>query len=194
MGVVHRIFAGLFCLVLLLGALLVIALVTGGVSPSILGWVDVLQAALTRLPTLGTGAVLGVVAVAALVLIVCIYVMLRVFTGQGESPVYRIREDESGELSIRKDAIVALSTYSGRSVPNVEEVVCRSRQVETGEIIVHCRLVVRAAVDLVATSEAFGAHLREEIEGKTGLKVAQVNIVANYRSSKPPTGRRRVLA
>lgn len=194
MNLITRTAAALFGLLCLVGALGAIGLVTGGLSPNRLGFIDELQGWLHGLPTAGTSAVLWVVLVAGLALLVGLgLVVLQFASGRSEGPLYLLREDARGAFRIRKDAVGAIAHHVGGEISGVEEVVCAVRQTEAGALILSCRVLLRPVVDMVAAGQRFQETVKDAVEKKTGLAVTSVDLETGYTRRRVSHETRRIV-
>lgn len=194
MNLITRLAAALFALLGLAASLVTISLVTGGLPPERLSALDALVGRIHSLPTLGTQAVLGVVAGAGVVLILSLLILyLQVTRRRGEGPMYLLREDSLGTFRIRKDAIAAIARHVGGEISGVEEVICTAAQNESGDLVLTCRLQLRPVVDLVAAGRRFQETVKATVEEKTGLSVAQVDLETGYVRRRAAREGRRVV-
>lgn len=185
MNLVTRIFAMLCALALAAGALAVIALVTGSMSPERLQFIDVGRAWLDYLPRMGLQAVLTVVLGSAFVLIVSIIIFLAQFPRRERDVLFLVSEDDGGAIHVSRDAVLALVKHVGSTVSGVEEVRCKCRQRDGQEVALSCRVSMRPVVDMVEAGQKFKDTVRGDLEGKTGLKLGTINLVTKYSSGKP---------
>jgi len=188
-----RIAAALFGLLCLAGAMVAIGLVTGGLGPERLGFLEDLLAWLHSLPTAGTRAVLWVVAVAGLALLVGLAVVVLQFIGRSEGPLYLLKEDARGAFRIRGDAVAAIARHVGGEISGIEEVTCAVGQAEAGDLLLTCRVLLRPVVDMVAAGVRFQEAVKAAVEEKTGLSVASVDLETGYIRRRGARDARRVV-
>ncbi|MFH1530298.1 MAG: hypothetical protein ABIK09_06120 [Pseudomonadota bacterium] len=193
MNLITRTAAALFGVLCLAGALVAIGLVTGGVSPGRLGFLEEVLAWLHGLPTAGTQAVLWVVLVAGLLLLVGLALVVLQFVGRSEGPLYLLREDERGAFRIRKDAISAIARHVGGEISGIDDVTCAVRQTEAGALVLSCQVLLRPVVDLVAAGHRFQEAVKGAVEEKTGLAVASVDLETGYVRRRASRETRRVV-
>jgi len=192
-NLITRIAAALLGLLCLAGSLVAIGLVTGGVSPERLGFLEDLLSWLHGLPTAGTQAVLWVVLVAALSLLVGLALVVLQFAGRSEGPLFLLKEDERGAFRIRKDAVGAIARHVGGEIRGIDEVTCTVSQTEGGELVLSCRVLLRPVEDLVASGQRFQEAVKGAVEEKTGLAVASVDLETGYVRRRASRETRRVV-
>ena len=193
MNLISRTAAALFGLLCLAGALVTIGLVTGGLAPERLGFLEELLGWLHGLPTAGTQAVLWVVAIASLTLLIGVALVVLQFVGRGEGPLYLLKEDDRGTFRIRKNAIAAIARHVGGEIKGIEEVTCAVTQTEAGNLLLACRVLLRPVEDLVASGQRFQEAVKGAVEEKTGLAVASVDLETGYVRRRVSSETRRVV-
>ena len=194
MNLISRIAAGLFGLLCLVEALVAIGLVTGGLSPARLGFLEDGLNWLHALPTAGTEAVLWVVLVAGLSLLVGLGLVVLQFTsGRSEGPLFLLKEDDRGTFRIRKDAVAAIARHVGGEISGIEDVTCTVNQTEGGALVLSCRIQLRPVVDMVSAGGRFQDAVKGAVEEKTGLAVATVDLETGYRNRRASREARRVV-
>jgi len=193
-NLITRLAAGLFALLGLAASLVTISLVTGGLPLERLSVLDALIGWLHGLPSLGTQAILGVVAGAGVVLLCSLLILyLQVTRRRGGGSMYLLREDSLGTFRIRKDAIAAIARHVGGEISGVEEVTCAASQNESGDLVLAARLQLRPVVDLVAAGRRFQETVKSAVEEKTGLSVATVDLETGYVRRRTAREGRRVV-
>ncbi len=193
MGALNRIIAGLFSLLVAAGALLTIALATGGVPPERLVLIERAQATLAKLPLLGTGTIAAVLLVAVAVLLFALLLLLAQFRRHG-SHGYLVREDDSGTFTVEPQAVLDIATFVGKEIQGVDSVACSSSQEKDGPINVRCKVFFRHGVPLEKAGEQFREAFRRQLEELTALKVQRLDLMAVYRAPRSSRDKRRNLA
>jgi hypothetical protein len=194
MAVINRIVAALFALILAAGALLTIALATGGLSPDRLRHLEQVRISLEKLPSMGTLPMVTVFLVALAVLLFAILLFASQFKRHATSDGYLVRDDEMGVFTVHPNAITAIAAHVGKAVPGVDSVACSSRQEPEGTLLLNCKVIFRPGVPLDRTAQTFRDEFKQETENMTGLAVGKLNVVAMYRSGRPNRDKRRFLA
>jgi len=192
-NLITRVAAALFGILCLVEALVAIGLVTGGLSPDRLGFLEDGLTWLHALPTAGTEAVLWVVLVAGLSLLVGLGLVVLQFTGRPEGPVFLLKEDERGTFRIRKEAIAAIARHVGGEISGIEEVTCGVTQTDAGDLVLSCRVMLRPVVDMVSAGQRFQEAAKSAVEEKTGLAVATVDLETGYVKRRASREARRVV-
>jgi hypothetical protein len=104
------------------------------------------------------------------------------------SHLYLINSDELGALKITSEAVISLASYICMAITSIEKVVCICGQTESGALQLTCKLAIKPSANIVAVGEECKAELKSQIEEKTGLSIATINLETSYSrdSSREP--------
>ena len=181
---------------LLLAALAVMATLAIGLGLGALAEADIVIAAevVERLAVesgvLSPVARLLLAAGGGLVLVVTVLLLWRVVHPAHEAPApYLVTQDALGVVTITPSALNTVAEVVGRSFRGFQALECSTQQTETGDVAVRCRLRMHPEAKLAADAASFREQLRTELEQRTGLQVALVDVEMSYGQS---TVRRRV--
>jgi hypothetical protein len=202
MNVFNRIVVILLAAVLFIGAVLILLITFGAVTPqqllpagtanTVLGqWIEAfarMQPNVTLLTTV----------IAVLVILVSLWILYLELRPKPQPDVIRIREDGLGTVTVRTKSVHDLILHTASTMPDVLQVHARIDR-GPGEVNIHCRTSLTPEADVPQVTTELQERIKQAVERYLGMHVASVTVDAQLEplsdvpTQTAPTPARRQL-